>query len=346
LVEQLLSYFRDLAAVHVGCGPELLLQASEADHAALKTLAEQLGLETILAGVQILDTTLVRMKQSTHVRILGELALVRLCNLGQLDQLATLVAQLRQLPATAFTARPARAPESSTPQAAIPSRSAVEARPAVEETSSGPESPPAVERRAQSPREAIPERALPQESSASPSGQQKKNEILSTPPAPRREPDSSLPAVTLEEAQGYWQKTLAELVGKGEMAGDFAKLGTLTAISAPNTLVVTFQQRYNYQKSSCERADRKSRLESLLSELAGRTLALEFRLGDNDVGPPVKATAPPAATLVQKAQRRREVERHPLVRQAQELFEAAVEHVTEPVLESHVTPDVVVTEDT
>ena len=41
---------------------------------------------------------------------------------------------------------------------------------------------------------------------------------------------------------------------------------------------------------------------------------------------------PPASTLAQKAQRRREKERHPLVRQAMELFEADVEHVSESTL--------------
>ena len=44
---------------------------------------------------QILDQTLVRLRQSTHVRTLVEVALVRLCKLEDLDALPGLVAQLR-----------------------------------------------------------------------------------------------------------------------------------------------------------------------------------------------------------------------------------------------------------
>src|SRR4029079_7275330 len=52
------------------------------------------GLETILAMAQILDQTLSRLRQSTHVRTLVEVALVRLCKLDDLDALPRLVAEL------------------------------------------------------------------------------------------------------------------------------------------------------------------------------------------------------------------------------------------------------------
>ncbi|MBW8884132.1 MAG: DNA polymerase III subunit gamma/tau, partial [Planctomycetia bacterium] len=95
LAEQLLGYFRDCLAAVVGCAPDLFLHTSAAEHARLDALGKQLGLETLLAISQIIDQTLVRLRQSTHARTLVELALVRLCKLDDLDALPNLVAELR-----------------------------------------------------------------------------------------------------------------------------------------------------------------------------------------------------------------------------------------------------------
>ncbi len=94
LAEQLLGYFRDMMAAAVGCDEQLMLHTDAPEYDGLKTAGQQLGLETILAVVQILDQTLVRMRQSPHVRILVEMALVRICKLEELDELPSLVAQL------------------------------------------------------------------------------------------------------------------------------------------------------------------------------------------------------------------------------------------------------------
>ena len=95
LAQQLLGYLRDAMAALVGCSPDLMLHTSSAEFAEVKKLGEDLGLETLLAMAQILDQTLTRMRQSTHVRTLVEVAMVRLCKLDDLDQLPGLVAALR-----------------------------------------------------------------------------------------------------------------------------------------------------------------------------------------------------------------------------------------------------------
>ncbi len=95
LVEQLLGYLRDLMAVGVGGGPELLLHAAPDDLPVLKTQSSQWGLETILAAVQIVDQALIRMRQSTQVRILADVAMVRLCKLEDLQRLADSLAQIQ-----------------------------------------------------------------------------------------------------------------------------------------------------------------------------------------------------------------------------------------------------------
>ena len=74
----------------VGCPAESLLHTSPGEHEHLAEAGEQLGLETILAIMQILDHTLARLRYSTQGRTLAEMALVRIANLEDLDELAEL----------------------------------------------------------------------------------------------------------------------------------------------------------------------------------------------------------------------------------------------------------------
>ena len=129
--EQLLGYLRDAMAAMVGCPSDLLLHASAAEHEGLKQLGQQLGLETLLAVAQILDQTLVRMRQSTHVRTLLELALVRICKLEDLDQLPALVAQLRDVAPPRAGPPPAVRAAVSTPPAATAALGAEKKTPAI-----------------------------------------------------------------------------------------------------------------------------------------------------------------------------------------------------------------------
>ena len=96
LAEQLLGQFRDMMAAVAGCGVELMLSTPAADYEGLCQTGQRFGLETLLAAVQVLDQCLIRMRQSTHVRTLLEIALVRICSLERLDDLSELVSQLRQ----------------------------------------------------------------------------------------------------------------------------------------------------------------------------------------------------------------------------------------------------------
>ncbi len=95
LIEQLFGYFRDCMVAAVGCPADTFLYASTANSGDVIEAGRQLGLQTILAAMQILDQTLSRMKYSTQARILAELALVRICNLEDLEELSSLIVQLR-----------------------------------------------------------------------------------------------------------------------------------------------------------------------------------------------------------------------------------------------------------
>jgi DNA polymerase-3 subunit gamma/tau len=98
LLDQLLGYFRDVMAVAVGCPKEQMLFALPSQAEEVAAIGRQLGLQTVLAMVQILDQTAARLRVSLHGRTLVEMAVVRICQLDDLDDLAALVAELRGEP--------------------------------------------------------------------------------------------------------------------------------------------------------------------------------------------------------------------------------------------------------
>jgi DNA polymerase III subunit gamma/tau len=301
--EQLLGYFRDLLAAAVGAPAELLLHTSAAEYDQLRRLGEQLGLETLLAVAQILDQALVRMRQSTHVRTLVEIALVRICKLEDLDQLPALVAQLRD-GAPAPATGPRTAPVRPTAAAANTSAPAASSRAAASnsEQKKTTELSPAAE--------------LPRESTPA-DGKM----AASTPLAAE-----DGPAIERQEALDAWRQTLAEL---GDMTSDCAAKFDSLAISGPNRLVVRFRKAYITAKEFCERPERRSRLELVMSRLTGRTVRIDFALSADE--PQHNATQQVAPRpQASRRQRQAELQRHPLVRQAVEMFDAEIVNVVDP----------------
>ena len=111
LAEQLLNYFRDVMAVAVGGGPELLQLANPAGHAGLKTLADRWGVQSILSAIQIMDESLVRMRSSVSAQALLEVALVQICQLSQLASIPALLEAMREAASgRGPAAAPAKAP--------------------------------------------------------------------------------------------------------------------------------------------------------------------------------------------------------------------------------------------
>ncbi len=95
LVEQLLGYLRDCMVAAAGCPKELFASASPTWWPKIVESSQKLGLETVLAAVQILDQTLARLRFTTQGRVLVELAITRLCHLEDVTELPALIAQLQ-----------------------------------------------------------------------------------------------------------------------------------------------------------------------------------------------------------------------------------------------------------
>ena len=105
LAEQLVGCLRDMMAALVGCDGDLVVASqSIPTGCAASRRRRDWGLETLLAAAQIVDQAVVRMRQSVHERILLELALVRVAQLENLDQLATLIERVERGELAATTA--------------------------------------------------------------------------------------------------------------------------------------------------------------------------------------------------------------------------------------------------
>jgi DNA polymerase-3 subunit gamma/tau len=269
LAEQLLGYFRDMMAAAVGCGEDLMLHTLPGDQPKLRAAAEEMGLETILAAVQIFDQAVVRMRQSTHGRVLLEMAIVRSCRLENLDELASLVSQLRD----GASATPGAPAPRSTPAA------------------------PAV------PRAAAPERKS--------GGNGHAASEAAAAASPRLE-------LTPENAAAIWNSVVDAVSG---LTAGFAKMAADVAISAPNRLVVSVPENYNFQKEQCERPEHKQKLEEAIRSVLGTAVALSF-----DASAPPRQEAQPenARRGPSRQQRIAELRLHPLVSEALRLFEAEI----------------------
>jgi DNA polymerase-3 subunit gamma/tau len=95
LLEQLLGYLRDCMVLAVGGSADNLAVAAPDRAEQLAEASRQLGLETLLAMLQMVEHVLNRLRYSTQGRILAEILLVRLCSLERLDELREVVEQIR-----------------------------------------------------------------------------------------------------------------------------------------------------------------------------------------------------------------------------------------------------------
>jgi len=207
--EQLVGYFRDVMAAHVGCSEDLLLHAAPNERPQLVEFGTQLGIQTLLAIVQILDQSVTRMRHSTHTRTLLEIALVRVCKLDDLDELPALLGQVRDGTLPVSNSAPNRASLSSgKPIAPVTPASPV----------TNPTPSPAAEKKTPDP----------------------------APLADNGEPQASeQPILTAEMLPVLWKQALAAIE---DMTRDFASKAESIAITGPNRVLVRHRKAYNKEQ--------------------------------------------------------------------------------------------------
>jgi DNA polymerase III subunit gamma/tau len=294
LLDQLLGHFRDLMVAAAGCPADALLYSSAGEFSELVESGRRLGMEAILAMMQVVDSAMARLRYSTHPRTLAELALVRICTLEQVESLSALVAGLKEnggrSPTTPTTGKSAAG---GTPrnEPVAQTESALKKKWGEVASSSGSGGGNGAS-------------ARPAEDVA-----QDVNPIA-----------AELGDSSAEELAAAWEVALGNV---GGLIADSARNATL-AVRGTNQVVATFPSSYNFLKEQCERNARV--LESALSETLSRTIRLQFALAEN--GPP-PAASPPSRAEQGRKQTAAAME-HPLVKRASELFGARVVWVEEP----------------
>jgi DNA polymerase-3 subunit gamma/tau len=292
LIEQLFGYFRDCMVAAVGCPAESFLYASPGSGRDVIEAGKQLGLQTVLAAMQILDHALSRMRVSTQARVLAELALVRISHLEELDELATWLAQMQsgQLPSgPAVSAAVKKNGES----ARLPSPSG---RGAGGEGSASDQRTTIAGSAANAPHP-----------SRLPKGEGTSGAV---PTAPRQ------PAVVLtpQNARQVWCQALDTLSG---VIIEQARQCEGVRLSAPNRLIVSFTNAMT--RSMCQRPEQVAKFERALAEVAGQTVRVEFEVIEGQPSAQAPAVAP---RPVSSHQRLMEAAKHPMIQRAVELFGA------------------------
>ncbi len=316
IAEQLLGYYRDMMAVRCGCDENTLLSCSPSDMAGLQQLADQLGLETILSCVQVLDQALVRMQSSLHARTLLEVAAVRICNLEHLDSVSDLIKQLSSAGGGANVAKPstnaplkknevARPPAPPESSAEAKQQPSLANKPVKTTTSIEPTTEPIAAQPRVEP--VIQPAAVAQVTTA-------KSPDHSTEPAAVDSTGTSFaPSGGSQDIEKTWKQALESL---GDLTSDMASQYERLEWKSPEVLVVTMSDSYTCEQ--CGKTERREKLESALASAAGRSIRLDFV-----ASPTQKHQAMPAPRMT-RTQQIRKLQDNSFVRQTMDLFDAEV----------------------
>ena len=297
LMNQLLGVFRDCMVAQAGCSTDAFLHTISGDEtAAIQTVADQLGLETILAILQILEQALSGLRYTTHQRTLAEIALVRACKLEGLEELSNLIAELRDAPNT-------QRPESDTASGRVPSP-----KKKSEGTQKAPLSrAPVAADRQRAPIPSSTSRRSVEAAVADARDADARDEVPSGP--------TLVAPLTEATAKQIWEQALSKLSGVVT-----AKARQYNRLAAPGSdqLVVTFDQTYNMCKSYCERPEQAKKIARALEEVTGSAVRVTFTLCEDEAVPVTEKPARP----VSRQQKMAAAADNPLVRRARELFGA------------------------
>ena len=322
LLDQLIGYLRDLLMAAVGCPATSFLYVSPSRASQVAQVGPQIGVQTLLAMLEIAEQAAWRLKQTTHGRTVVEIALVRICSLDDLDDLASLVAAIGsgQLPAGGAppptATRTAPSLSAPMPTASVANESPRSAPERMSEAPSGSlaaEMAEALKKNGATARvvdpPATPARATP------PVQVEKPAPVAATPPSPA---PAQAVHLSVGQAQAIWNGVLNDF---HDLLADSARACESVSFQAPNRFLIAFAKRKKFHKDVCERPEQAARLQQALSTAAGAPLKLEFTLVDDPPGTE-KPTGQRGPSQQEKHEKMREKAQLPFVRKALEIFDA------------------------
>jgi len=327
LTEQLLGCLRDLMALSVGGGKELLLHSPEGDAEELAEIANGFGTANLLAAAQIVDQALMRMRLVTHSRVLLETALIRIAQLEDLQALSDLISQVQSGASGAVAATPS-AKKKTPSEPVISPAVATETKAAVTDSASSivssPKSTPSSEAEQKVVRVDEPHTEASESTEPAAAATKETVEVETSANTPASSSAEETPSEASPDAKELWQKTVAQLDGiTADIASNFVGVrfsstgGSTDATSAnsgPKRVVVCFPGSYNSSKSYCERPERHSKLEEIASKIAGTKVKLEFEIRAD------QAHETPTKPAISARQREREIAQRAFVQRAVEIF--------------------------
>jgi DNA polymerase-3 subunit gamma/tau len=284
LIDQLLGYFRDVMTQAVGCSESQVLYTLPTQRAEVQSVGQRLGIQTLLAISQILDQTAARFRVSTQVRTLAEMAIVRICNLQDLDEISVLIEQLKSGEASGMTGSPRRPP--AEPAAPIKAPGSAEGR-----SSETPSKKNGLANSIEPQRDPRPE-------AGAATGQATQRVVLDE--------------LSLEP---IWKQALERLTG---IAADCAAAASKLSVDGQGRLVASFPESQKFARDSCQRAANLSRIEAALSDVVGGRIGLVLTTHDDPAG---DASGPSAQRPSPKRQQA-DAAAEPFVQRAAELFDA------------------------
>ena len=297
VLEQVIAALRDSLLASVGCGAEVMLQGSGLG-IDLPAIGRQVGTNTLLAMLQIIDQALGRMRTSGHAAVLAEMAIVRLVHLDDLETLSAAVEKVVLAlpePASREKKNPIVMPQPSPYPVASTVRAVPETATAV--------APPA---------------ALAAPATAEP--------VVSPQEALAAVPLPELPA----DAMAAWHRTVASV---GGLAADYAAAAS-RAVWRGDVLEVVLPPEATTALSFLKRPEVAAGLTRALADIAGRPLRHALVIDPSASTDAPKASESqdrsqirqPKNALSQTAMLREAME-YPLVLHALSLFDAAVRKV-------------------
>ncbi len=316
LLDQLLGYFRDVMTQTVGCDASSLMYSLPSQHQEVSDVAKQLGVHTLLAIVQILDQTAARMRVSTHTRTLVEMAIVRICHLEDLDELATLLSQLKSgvdVAAAPIKKTPPvkkNATPDPTPQLAKASPPSL---PAAATVVAPVVAAVAITATTAAPAKVVEDntaRAKPVETVAE-TVEAKPAPATANAPANATDPAAEKTPLASENVEEIWKQVLSSLSG---MMADHAAEADKITIDDNGQMTISFSG--GFHRDLCERPENRARLDQALQEVCGQKVGFVLRTHQRTDGP-----AKPVGPAPSKRQQQVEISTQPFVKRAMELFD-------------------------
>ncbi|MCC6494474.1 MAG: DNA polymerase III subunit gamma/tau [Pirellulales bacterium] len=312
LIDQLLGYFRDVMTQAVGCGVNQLLYALPGQREEIQAVAQRLGIQTLLAMSQVLDQTAARLRVSTQVRTLAEMALVRICHLQDLDEISALIQQL----SGGDLAAPGAAQPLSMPGAALSKKNGLTEAPGNGRRPASPTAAgPAVQPRAALGGNAADRSGAPAQAGPHADFRPEAQDAAEATTLPATSGSSNRVELQPAAAEEVWRAALERLAG---ITADCAAAATRISIDAQGRLVASFPECHKFSRDACLRPTNLSRLEAALAEVAGGRVPLVLTTHHD----PNESAAAATPQRTSAKQQQADAAAEPFVQRAVELFDA------------------------